>query len=459
MAAIPGDIDTDHQPPMTLPLCHFVVGIGFLFVGSVLGVGSALGVVPGFGGLAHVHLLLAGWVCVTIMGAMTQFVPVWSGVPLHSRRLASVQLPLLGAGLVGFVAALLTGSMAWLAPFGSLMLAGFWTFVYNVGRTLAAVDDYDVTERHFLLALGFFVLLTTLGVALAVDFAWPVLAPLGIARSNAVAAHATLAVFGAVLTTVYGALYQLGTMFTQTELHGVDEYLRGVEEAAHPVGVVLLAGGRFAGSAPVARVGGALVVAAALAFGVVLARKLVEMRVDWTPMHTRYAVAVPWLLGWALLAAPAWLRAPLAPAHRFGAAGTGHLLALGAVGFVVFGTLYHIVPFIVWVHRYSDRLGFEDVPMVDDLYDDGLAAADATCLLAGAVALVASAWVESSTALRLVGGGLVTVGVVAFGANMLSVIRSHSPHTVGRIVVGSLDPRRGSTPAAESGSEDVSGRE
>lgn len=87
-----------------------------------------------------------------------------------------------------------------------------------------------------------------------------------------------------------------------------------------------------------------LVVLAALAVGTVLARKLHEMRIDRTPMHTRYAVVVPGLYGWAVLTAPAWLRGPASFAHLLGAAGGVHLFVLGTVGFVVLGTLYHISP-------------------------------------------------------------------------------------------------------------------
>ncbi|MFC6722221.1 hypothetical protein ACFQHN_32690 [Natrialbaceae archaeon GCM10025896] len=86
--------------------------------------------------------------------------------------------------------------------------------------------------------------------------------------------------------------------------------------------------------------------------------------------------------------------------------------------------MYHIVPFIIWVHRYSDLLGFEEVPMIDDLYDDRLAAIDFTLLLGGTALLVASEQlgVESITA---AGGILVALGVVAFTANMLLVIHRH----------------------------------
>jgi len=186
MGAIPGNIETDQQPPMTVPLRHFVVGLAFLVAGIGVGIGLHLNAVPGLGRLAHLHLLLAGWICITIMGAMTQFVPVWSGATLHSRRLANVQLGLVVAGLTGFVVAFLRVETAWLIPFATLMLVGFWAFAYNIIRTLATVGEYDVTERHFLGALGFFLALTVLGLLLAIDFTIPTFSPVGVSRSGVV---------------------------------------------------------------------------------------------------------------------------------------------------------------------------------------------------------------------------------------------------------------------------------
>ncbi|WP_424016033.1 hypothetical protein ACOZ35_04815 [Halorubrum xinjiangense] len=436
---------------MTVPLRHFLVGLALLGGALLVGVGLVVDAVPGLGGLVHVHLFLVGWVCVTIMGAMTQFVPVWSGTTLHSRRLASAQLALVVGGLVGFAAALVLGRLPWLAGFGAVMLVGFWTFVYNVGRTLATVDELDVTERHFAVALAFFVVLTGLGVLLAADLGSGLLAGLGVSHAGVRGAHVTLAVFGAVLTTIYGALYQLGTMFTQTELHGIDHRLGAVEEVGHPVGVVALAAGRLVGATAVARVGAALILLAALGFAVVLARRLFEMRVERTPMHTRYAVVALALAAWVATAAPAWLRSPTAPEHVLGGPGSAPLLLLGVVGFVILGTLYHIVPFVVWVERYSDRLGFEAVPMVDDLYDDRLAAADGTMLFVGTALVVAADLLAgaSGTTLgsgargpALVGMSLVTLGVAVFAANAVWVIRRHSPGTLARVAFGRFAAHR-----------------
>jgi hypothetical protein len=438
MTTVPGSLETDTDLPLELPLRHFIVALGFLLAATLVAAGGD--VLPGLATLAMVHLLLAGWVCITIMGAMTQFVPVWSGTTLHSHRLASVQLWCVVAGISGFVVALLLGALAWLLPFGALLLTGFWVFAYNILRTLSTLDSYDVTERHFGYAIGFLMTATLFGVVLAADFTLPITDTLPVTHGALKGAHATIAVFGVVLTTIYGALYQLGMMFTQTELHGVDTTLQSLEAAGHPLGVVLLAGGRLLESGALARVGGLLVVLAALAVAVVLGRRLLEMQVEWQPMHTRYAVATVALVVWAALTGPAWLRTPLGAPHLFGAAGSVHLLVLGAIGMVVVGTLYHIVPFIIWVNSYSDRLGYEPVPMVNDLYSSRLAAVDGSLWVGGTALLAISQWVPLSPAVAAVAGTLLTLGAMAVAANMVLVIYRHGPRPLDRVLLGSASP-------------------
>lgn len=147
-------------------------------------------------------------------------------------------------------------------------------------------------------------------------------------------------------------------------------------------------------------------------------------------MLTRYAVAAVALAGWAVLTLPAWLADPLAGDRLFGAPGTGSLFRLGFVGFVVLGTLYHVVPFIVWIHRYSDRLGLEPVPMLDDLYDARLARLDFGLVVSGVAAVVARDLAGLSTGVETAGWTLVLAGVAAFAANLLRVIWLHSPQSL-----------------------------
>ena len=169
---------------------------------------------PALGDVAVVHLLLVGWVCLTILGAMTQFVPVWSGVELHSDRLATFQLICVAVGVTGFAGGLWFGRPADAALFAAVMVVGIAVFAYNLARTLWLARPFDRTETHFALGIAFLAAAAALGGAFAADYRWSVLAAVCVTRPAVVDAHVTLAVLGGVTTTVIGALYQLGPMFT-----------------------------------------------------------------------------------------------------------------------------------------------------------------------------------------------------------------------------------------------------
>jgi hypothetical protein len=380
------DVDTAGGPPLWLPLSHVAVGFGFLLVGLLAGVFAVSGRLVGLARLAPLHLLLVGWVCVTIMGAMEQFVPVWSGGELHSRRLAAAALVLVTAGVVGLAWAAVVGRPG-LLVLGLAAVVGVWLFVYDLLRTL---PFGDVTERHFVYALCALAVAVTLGGLLAVDFATSALSTLGVSHAALRAVHATLAVLGGIGLTVVGALFQLGPMFAGSG--SLDRHARRlcrIEEATLPLGVFLLAAGRGVSLPVVAAVGGSLAVVGVLVTGVVLLRTVRSGRTESTPTATRYAITAVALPLWAVLAGPALVTSPLDAGIVGPPAATWCFgVALAAV---LVGTLYHVVPFLVWDHRYADRLGYEPVPMVDDLYDARLERADLVGLCLGGSTVVASA--------------------------------------------------------------------
>lgn len=433
MGAAFGKVDTETGPPSAVPLQHFVVGLVFLLVGVSAGVLAAFRPVYT---LPHVHLLLVGWVCVTIMGAMTQFVPVWSDTSLYSRKLARMGLILVSVGVAGLAAAFSLGRYTDTVFPGLILLTGLWTFVYNMGRTLPSLNirRLDVTEKHFLFALAFVLVTSSLGVTLAADYRWGFLTQTPFGRQGVVGAHVTFAVFGIVVTTVLGAMYQLVTMFTQTQLHGFDRYVEVFETSAYPVGVVALAVGRLTSVGEVAQAGGVLVLLPTAGFGAVALRKLYESQVNVVehPMLIRYLVAAPALLAWTASVAPGWTRQPLSSGFT-GDTATSHLLLVGFVGYVVVGTLYHIVPFVVWVERYSDRLGLEDVPMIDDLYGSYLERTDLLLTLIGTVGVYVGLRVGNGMIVA-VSGAVMSVGYLVFFINLVLVIRRHKPGGIRRLV-------------------------
>ncbi|WP_436343529.1 hypothetical protein [Natronorubrum sp. FCH18a] len=456
MNQIPGGLRTDQQPPMAIPLGHFVVGLAFLVAGVVGGTVMAVTTVPGLSNAAHVHLLLIGWIAITIMGAMTQFVPVWSGVTIHSRRLAVVHLVLVAVGVLGFAAALLATALSWLPVAATALLIGLWLFVYNVGRTLLRARPFDLTERHFAFALACFALAAPLGFLLAVDFTVGVFDSAVVARGDVLLVHTTLALFGAVLATIVGALAQLATMFTQTDRTPFDDRLLGLEQPLFPAGLLVFAAGRGLGLEPLARVGALALLVGLAAFTVVVARQLARSTVDRSPMIARYWVVAGSLWAWIALTVSAWWLEPLSYATLFGHPDAANLLLFGVFAFVVVGSLYHIVPFIVWLERYSDRLGFEQVPMVDDLYDARLERADFGLTLVGLLGMTAGPLFELPTAVIVVGSTLATLGFCLFVLNILLTIHRHASGGISGVLRGTLGSTDESV-AASAGDPDVGG--
>ncbi|GAB3027755.1 heme-copper oxidase family protein [Natronobiforma cellulositropha] len=439
MHTLPGGSHTGHRPPMAIPLRHVVVAFVFLLAGLGLSLVSVAVGLPGLQRVALFHTFLLGWVCVTIMGAMTQFVPVWSGQSIHSRRLAVAQLWLVTGGLVGFVAAALLGSLLALAIFATVVLAGLWTFVYNVGRTLAPARPFDVTERHFALALCSFALLAPLGWLLALDFSLAPFDHLPVTRANVLFVHVTLALFGAVLPTIVGALAQLSKMFTQPPPSSLETPLFRLETVALGSGVGLFALGRGLEAATLARLGAGLVLVALLAATAVLVRNLVRASAASSPMTRRYWVVACSLALWGVLTAVAWAESPLEYGTLAGHEGARPLLFVGVFGFVVVGTLYHIVPFIVWHERYSDRLGLEPVPMIDDLYSSRLERAEYVASVAGLGALAAGSLFSLPESVSALGLGLFALGATVFVCNAVGTIHRHSPGGVRGLFLGSGD--------------------
>lgn len=92
-----------NAPPLHLPGEHFVAALTFLALGGVglvwiapeLAAGAFLA--PRVAGVAHLFTL--GFVTMSILGALYQFLPVAVGTPIRSQRAAHVSFALMTAGV------------------------------------------------------------------------------------------------------------------------------------------------------------------------------------------------------------------------------------------------------------------------------------------------------------------------------------------------------------------------
>lgn len=430
-------VDADRQPPLSLPFAHFVAGAVLLIVGgAIVGLGSLVLPIRA-SDAGTMHLLLAGWIGLTIMGAMELFVPVWSGTSLYSERLSIASLWLVLIGVGGTVIVFLFSSYRWFLLTATVLLLGFWTFGYVIVRTLPSWRSMDVTEAHFLAAVLSLLVGTVFGWLLAVDVGYGILNGTALTPQSLLPAHLTLTVFGFISLTIVGALYQLGPMFTQSETTSMDAHLQHVEMVAMPGGVLFLATGRLLDHLVIARFGAVAFLLGGLCFAVFLGRRLQTAQVEPGPMLRRYWLVVLSLGGWVVLSVPGWTIDPLSYFLRFGSPRGTHLLFIGVFTLTIVGTMYHVVPFIIWFNEYSDDLGYERVPMIDDLYDSRIARVEFWFLATGLGGLWVGEFLHAPTVVLMIAGNLLGVGVLLFVFNMGRVVARHRPET-GREVLSTL---------------------
>lgn len=223
-------------------------------------------------------------------------------------------------------------------------------------------------------------------------------------------------------------------MFTQFESRGIDALLVQVEMVSLPTGVFLLAAGRLFDVRVVAQGGAVMILAGVICVGIFLLRHLWGARVETSPLLRRYWLVAGSLLGWAILSIPGWLIDPTSYFVRFGSPRATHLLFIGVFTFTIVGTFYHVVPFIVWFEEYSDRLGYEQVPMIDELYDARIATVEFWFLAVGLAILWVGEFVGAPTIVLMIGGNVLGVGVILFAVNMALVVWRHRPGTATEVL-------------------------
>ena len=116
--------------------------LAWLAMGVTLGVAMAAHPVWTIYRLAHVHMVLLGFVTMMIYGVAYHVVPRFAGAPLRSRRAAVAHWWVSNAGLTGMVFGFvlrphgMEAGTAVLAVGGVLSALGAYTFVFLLWRTL-----------------------------------------------------------------------------------------------------------------------------------------------------------------------------------------------------------------------------------------------------------------------------------------------------------------------------------
>lgn len=391
--------------------------------------------------IAFTHLVVLGFICTVVMGAMYQLVPVALETRLYSERLARWQFVLQVVGVAGMVWMFNRWDMKQVGHFGSVLALGVGLFGYNLARTLWRVPKWNFVATAITAALVWFSLTIVAGLSIAaakcayestegLATAEGVRQVVGglrmvaavVSRFDAIAAmhaHAHLGVVGFFVLLIVGVSYRLIPMFTLTELQrprraGLSILLLNLGLAGSVVTILLRSPWKIA-FAGVAVLGLAL-------YGVEL-RAMLRMRkraqLDWG--IKTFLVAVGLLLPTGALAL--LLSWPELPMNQFFALLEnvyGVLGLFGVVTLAILGMLHKILPFLVWFGVYSPHVGRAQLPLTAQMVSEPVQRAALFVYLLGLAIITGAILCESEIAVRLGGVGLFA-GLLLFGWNIARV--------------------------------------
>ncbi|MCL5960692.1 MAG: cbb3-type cytochrome c oxidase subunit I [Chloroflexi bacterium] len=386
---------------------YMVAAIAYLLLTLAIGVYRVL--VPVSNDLVHWAPAVLGWVSFPIMGAYYQFFPTLQGRDLRWDSLTIPQFVLMNLGVLGLMGAALAGNAASLSISAAIYTVGALLFAAII--ILANVDftKIGLTLRFYLASLAYFV------VAILLFFAQTV----GIAPSWAdrpLMLH--VLVFGWAIVAIMGAEYSMVPMLQLKKLR----HPRLADAQFYFVNAGfwgLAASIAFGTSSLLVAAFGAIVLAAILTFAYIIAASLRHgpSRLPHMDISVKYfLVGIAYLVATSIvgifIGAFGWRSA--IPIHV-------HLGLIGAVTMTIVGAMYHVVPFVVWWEVYAPRLGYEDVPLLKQLFNERCALLQLYGLNAGLLLMIAGFTLRTNIPLAL-GGAILLVTALAFAWAMVKVV-------------------------------------
>ncbi|WP_081917018.1 hypothetical protein MKY25_14210 [Geobacillus sp. FSL W8-0032] len=361
---------------------------------------------------AAAHLALLGFALMAAMGAMYQLVPVAFLTPIWSERLGFWQFAITALGIVTVAASLALAPNETFLP-SLLLLFGIVLFVWQMAMTLKQQKNKTIMTLFVATSLLFLLLTGAAGALLAFHF----FAATGANSHETVfGLHVLFGLCGWFTLLIMGFSYKMAPMFSLA--HGFSmrpaRYVYALYTSGIAVGLISL----FLPGQTWLAVGSSLLAAGFALFAwhiYAILQKRMKKALDRPFRFSLSAIVIGLGLHVAAFAAIV--------------IGSGRLLGiivyLFIVGWIVFsiiGYLFKIVPFLWWTHRYSEKVGQENVPTLKQMMNERLITVQ--CLLfAVALVLAAAALLFTNTTLFAAFQTLFAGLSILFAGTILAVLR------------------------------------
>jgi cbb3-type cytochrome oxidase subunit 1 len=409
-------IKPERSPDLSLPLRYMVAAlVAFVFFSTAVPF-----VAPDFlrsyddpHVFSLVHLAVLGWITMIMMGALYQLFPVALQAEIRSVRLGKWNFWLFAGGVAGFVPSFYLWWTPGIAIFGTCAVAGVIHFASNMFRSYPSVKVWNAMAYYVLCALCWLTLTVLVGFVYALDevFGWFDISP------NILAAHAHLGLAGWFSLTLMGVSYKLMAMFSLA--HGHDETLAKCNLVLWNLGLLGLV------MSLVFVPGSALVAAFAVVLNLSATIFVIDMVLLFRRRRRKGISLEQWhaFISFASFLLAADMGVVLATGHLLTSTWVvayGYVALVGWFGFSIMGKYYKIIPFLLWVHRYSKHIGSQPVPLLKDMLDERVGYASLIVLFLGYVTVLTGILASSLIAVRI-GGGIFALGSYLFAYNIWTV--------------------------------------
>ena len=417
-----GGLSLDQAPPLHQVMSFFIVAPLAVIAASglIIETPQALFLAPALPStVALTHLGTLGVLAAVMLGAFYQLCPVLGGVRVPKPGLSYLVHAGLIVGLSSLVWGLTTGSTVALKVSAHTLPLMFLTFLVPVGIALKKARPIH-TIIGMRISLACVATAVLLGAWLALGYAGE---PVPGTRRLWMQVHLSLGLLGWVGGLLMAVSWQLVPMFYLTP--AIDSKLSAgslwVLGLSISVTVLLLPldGAGLLGSIDPGLIAALTLLPSVLVIWVVhplsILHALKKRRRKRVDPSKNYWVAAMYTAPLVLLTAllTLWSSDP-----RWGLT-FGWLAIWGWAGVAIHGMLTRIIPFLVWFHRFSHRIGKEPVPSVRKLYPAASATRELWMHEASVVLGVCAIWFRVPFMATIVGLVLLLTG----GAMLLSMVR------------------------------------
>ena len=361
-----------YAPPFKIVLKYFIAAVlAFVTLNFLLIINYAD--ISGFHFqpkiLALTHIATLGWITMIIFGAMFQLVPVVLEVKLYSEKLAEIQFWIFLVGIIGLVTGFWNFDTGIHLTASAIILnIAIFIFAFNIIVTMTKVKKWNLTGLYLAAAIFYLITTAIAGLLLSINLGFPFISINHLQYLNL---HAHVAFIGWVSMVIMGVSFKLIPMFALSHDYStkpgaaafwlINIGLLGISTVMHYeklstffyISVILIVIGIFF-----------FLYQMYLIFSKRLRKK--------SDIGIRFSKFAYILLGITTLMGLLITFTNISEEMNMTLI-YGYLIIFGYISMLIVGQLYKIMPFLVWYHRYSSKVGIEPAPMLKDMYKEKIA--------------------------------------------------------------------------------------